>query len=324
MAEIQDKLRELVPELKVAVAHGQMSAKQLEEVMQAFYEGKYDVLLATTIIESGLDVTNANTMIIDRAHLFGLAQLYQLRGRVGRGKTRAYAYFIIPSKKKLTDHAVRRLEVMHNLDTLGAGFTLASHDMDIRGFGNLLGEEQSGHVREVGVELYQHMLEEAIRQQRSGVSDAEEEEWSPAINLGTSLLIPESYVEALDVRMQLYRRMSSLKTQEEVDAFAAELIDRFGTLPEEVRNLLDSMNIRNSCHAAGIERLDTGPKGAVITFRHNQFVKPEALLRHITQHPKQYKIRSDQKLVYLADWKNPQQRMQALGQLAAGIAALAV
>ena len=202
--------------------------------MTAFYEGEYDVLLSTAIVESGLDVPNANTMIVHRADMFGLAQLYQLRGRVGRSKTRAYAYFTTPPGKALTEMAEKRLKVLQSLDTLGAGFSLASHDLDIRGGGNLLGEEQSGHIREVGFELYQSMLEEAVAQLKGGDLEGPQEQWSPNISLGLAVLIPESYVADLPLRLNLYRRLSNLVTRAEIDDFGNELVDRFGTRPEEV------------------------------------------------------------------------------------------
>jgi transcription-repair coupling factor (superfamily II helicase) len=324
--ELQQKIKALVPDIRIAVAHGQMPATALEDVMNDFYDGKYDLLLATTIIESGLDVPSANTIIIDHAELFGLAQLYQLRGRVGRGKVRAYAYLTLPPKKTLTGTAYKRLEVMSQLDTLGAGFTLASHDMDIRGFGNLLGEEQSGHVREVGVELYQHMLEEAIERLKAG-DDSDDlefskDDWSPSINLGSSVLIPDHYVEALDIRMQLYRRLAGLQSDAEIESFAAELIDRFGPLPAEVTQLIKVLHLKRLCKQAGIERIDTGPKGAVFSFRSNAFAKPEALLRYITQQPKRYKIRADQKLVFMGSWRSPQQQFDEINAAAESIAQL--
>jgi transcription-repair coupling factor (superfamily II helicase) len=320
---LQQMLRDLVPDLRVLVAHGQMPARELEDKMQAFYDGQADILLATTIIESGLDVQNANTLIIDNAQLFGLAQLYQLRGRVGRGKVRAYAYLTLPPNKKITDGARKRLEVMSQLDTLGAGFTLASHDMDIRGFGNLLGEEQSGHVREVGIELYQTMLEDTIRQLRSGEEERSEQDsdWSPTINLGATVLIPESYVEALDVRMQLYRRLATLQEDAELDAFAAELIDRFGTLPDEVALLLQVMQLKIRCKKAGIERIDSGPKAAIVSFRHNHFANPEALLRHIMQQNGRMRIRADQKLMMAHPTESPAPRA-ACAQLRADVEAM--
>ncbi|MCH8953372.1 MAG: transcription-repair coupling factor, partial [Proteobacteria bacterium] len=234
-------LKSEVPEVTYVVAHGRMAAGELDQCMNAFYDGKYDVLLSTSIIESGLDIPTANTLIVQRADMFGLAQLYQIRGRVGRAKLRAYAYLTTEPRKPLTPQAERRLKVLGSLDTLGAGFALASHDLDIRGAGNLLGEEQSGHIREVGFELYQDMLEEAIariRAGQAGVPVEAGETWAPQINLGVPVLIPETYVPDLDVRLGLYRRLSNLASRTEMEGFAAELHDRFGKLPGEVETLL--------------------------------------------------------------------------------------
>ncbi len=211
LPDVEAFLREQVPEVKFVVAHGQMAAGDLDERMNAFYDGRFDVLLSTTIIESGLDIPAANTLIVERADMFGLAQLYQIRGRVGRSRVRAYAFLTTEPRKKLTPQAEKRLRVLGALDSLGAGFTLASQDLDIRGAGNLLGEEQSGQVREVGFELYQEMLQEAIAKLQSGdLTLADDGEWSPQINLGVPVLIPEAYVPDLDVRLGLYRRLSSL------------------------------------------------------------------------------------------------------------------
>ncbi len=210
-----------------------MPPGELDDIMNAFYDGQYDVLLSTTIVESGLDIPTANTLIVHRADMFGLAQLYQLRGRVGRSKLRAYALFTLPANRKLTDTADRRLKVLQSLDSLGAGFQLASHDLDIRGAGNLLGEEQSGHIKEVGFELYQQMLEEAVAEIRD-TGEPVDGGWSPQITVGTAVMIPESYVPDLQLRLALYRRLGDLETTEEIDAFGAELIDRFGSLPDEV------------------------------------------------------------------------------------------
>ncbi|HHI82266.1 MAG TPA: DEAD/DEAH box helicase, partial [Rhizobiales bacterium] len=284
IGEIAEFLRLEVPEVKVAIAHGQMAPGQLEDVMNGFYDRKYDVLLATTIIESGLDIPTANTLIVHRADMFGLAQLYQLRGRVGRSKQRAYALFTVPVRRTLTATAQKRLKVLQSLDTLGAGFSLASHDLDIRGAGNLVGEEQSGHIREVGFELYQAMLEEAVASLRDeGGSEDGGEAWSPQINIGTSVLIPESYVEDLQTRLGLYRRLAGLDGAGEIDGFAAELQDRFGKLPEEVSHLLEIMAIKGLCRAANIEKIDAGPKGAVITLREGRFARPDALIDWITK-----------------------------------------
>ncbi len=244
LAGVKDFLDKNVPEMKVAVAHGQMPPTVIEDIMSAFYDGKYDILLSTTIIESGLDIPTANTLIVHRADMFGLAQLYQLRGRVGRSKLRAYALFTLPAQQKITAQAERRLKVLQSLETLGAGFQLASHDLDIRGAGNLLGEEQSGHIKEVGFELYQSMLEEAILNLKAGVAEPAADRWSPQITIGMPVLIPEDYVNDLAVRLSLYRRLADLETDEEIDNFAAEMRDRFGVLPDEVRYLSRSPRSR--------------------------------------------------------------------------------
>jgi transcription-repair coupling factor (superfamily II helicase) len=324
--DIAEFLREAVPELTFARATGQLSPGELEDVMTAFYDGKYDVLLSTAIVESGLDLPNANTLIVHRADMFGLAQLYQLRGRVGRSKARAYAYFTVPVGKALTEAADKRLKVLQSLDTLGAGFSLASHDLDIRGAGNLLGEEQSGHIREVGFELYQSMLEEAVASMKGGDLEETTEQWSPTISLGTSVLIPESYVADLQLRLGLYRRLSTLETREEIDGFAAELVDRFGQLPEEVEHLLDVMEIKALCRQAGVSQVDAGPRGAVVGFYRNQFANPEGLVQFVQASRGIIKVQPDQKLVFRAEWDLPAERLKGvrgfIGQLA-GVASKA-
>src|SRR6185436_13990567 len=270
LPEAKAFLDEHVPEVKVAVAHGQMPSGVLEDIMTAYYEGKYDVLLSTTIVESGLDIPSANTLIVHRADRFGLAQLYQLRGRVGRSKTRAYAYLTTPPDRSLTEGADKRLQVLANLDSLGAGFQLASHDLDIRGAGNLLGDEQSGHIKEVGFELYQSMLEEAIVEIKAG-GVQRQEEFSPQISVDAPILIPEHYVPDLDLRMGLYRRLGDLEDRQAIDAFAAEMIDRFGKLPDETANLMKIVEVKLNCRAASIAKLDIGPRGAVVTFAEGGF-----------------------------------------------------
>jgi transcription-repair coupling factor (superfamily II helicase) len=302
-------LKEHAPELKVARAHGQMGSRELDSVMNVFYDRQYDVLLSTSIVESGLDIPSANTLIVYRADMFGLAQLYQLRGRVGRSKIRAYAYFTIPADARLTPSAERRLKVLQSLDTLGAGFVLASHDLDIRGAGNLLGEEQSGHIREVGYELYQSMLEEAVAALKGGEGALIEDQWSPRINLGTAVLIPEEYVPDLQVRLALYRRLSGVESHEAIEAFAAELIDRFGPLPEEVRHLLDVVEIKGLCRQAGIEQIDAGPKGAVIAFRNKSFANPEGLIDFIREEGLRVKFQPDHRLIYYANWQTQEARL---------------
>ena len=323
--ELRTDLKKLVPEIKVGVAHGQMAASELEKVMSAFDDGAFDVLLSTNIIESGLDIPTANTLVVHRSDMFGLAQLYQLRGRIGRGKQRAYAYLTLPQGKHLTATAQRRLEVMQTLDTLGAGFTLASHDMDIRGAGNLLGEEQSGHIREVGIELYQHLLEEAVASARSGVSALGEAhgDWTPQITIGMPVLIPEAYVADLNVRLGLYRRIAALMDPREIDAFAAELVDRFGALPPEVENLLDIIAIKQLCRAAGIEKVEAGPKGAVLSFHQNRFANPAGLVDFLQAQVGTAKLRTDQKLVVMRSWETDKERLTGVRRLLEQLAKIA-
>ena len=310
-------LRETVPEVKFRAAHGRMAPTELEDIMSGFYDRKFDVLLSTSIVESGLDISTANTLIIHRADMFGLAQLYQLRGRVGRSKHRAFALFTTPANKPLTQAADKRLKVLQSLDSLGAGFTLASHDLDLRGGGNLLGEEQSGHIKEVGYELYQTMLEEAVAKLRTGEETLESEgSWSPQINIGTSVLIPESYVDDLQVRLGLYRRLADLHDQNAVEGFAAELHDRFGRVPDEVRHLLDVVSIKLLCRAANVQSVDAGPKGAVIAFRNGAFANPPALVQWITGQGTLAKLRpADMKLVLMRNWEKPEDRLKGSRQL---------
>ena len=322
LKEIHDFLRASVPELKVATANGQMPPTELDDVMNAFYDGQYDVLLSTTIVESGLDIPAANTLIVHRADMFGLAQLYQLRGRVGRSKLRAYALFTLPANKTLTQTADRRLKVLQSLDTLGAGFQLASHDLDIRGAGNLLGEEQSGHIKEVGFELYQQMLEEAVAEVK-GEGDTIDGTWSPQITVGTAVMIPESFVPDLQLRLGLYRRLADLTTPEEIDSFGAEMIDRFGTLPDEVQHLLKIVYIKALCRQANVEKLDAGPKGVVIQFRDKTFADPVGLVKLIGEQGVLAKIRPDQSVVFIRDWPTPEKRLQGAAVVITQLARLA-
>ena len=304
LGEVAEFLRRQVPEVKVAIAHGRMAPTELDDIMSGFYDRQYDVLLSTTIIESGLDIPTANTLIVHRGDMFGLAQLYQLRGRVGRSKQRAYALITLPPNRMLTPAAEKRLKVLQSLDSLGAGFSLASHDLDIRGAGNLLGEEQSGHIREVGYELYQSMLEEAVSSLRAGGEREEEGAWSPQINAGTSVLIPETYVADLQVRLGLYRRLADLDEEAELDSFAAELHDRFGRPPEEVRHLLEVVSIKLMCRKVNVASIDAGPKGALIAFRDDRVENPDALIAWITSQGSRAKLRPDMRLVIMRDVGN--------------------
>ena len=322
LADIHAFLQSDVPELKVAVAHGQMPAGELEDIMNAFYDGKYDVLLSTTIVESGLDVPTANTLIVHRADMFGLAQLYQLRGRVGRSKVRAFALFTLPVNKVLTTMAERRLKVLQSLDTLGAGFQLASHDLDIRGAGNLLGEEQSGHIKEVGFELYQQMLEEAVAEVK-GDEQVQDSGWSPQISVGTSVMIPEDYVPDLHLRMGLYRRLGELADIGEIDGFGAEMIDRFGPLPKEVQHLLKIVYIKSLCRTANVEKVDAGPKGVVVQFRNKEFPNPAALVAYIGKQGTMAKIRPDHSLFLTRDLPTPEKRLAGAAMIMTQLAELA-
>ncbi|HVV63400.1 MAG TPA: TRCF domain-containing protein, partial [Pseudolabrys sp.] len=323
LAGAKDFLDKNVPEVRVAVAHGQMPPAVLDDIMSAFYDGKYDALLSTTIIESGLDIPTANTLIVHRADMFGLAQLYQLRGRVGRSKLRAFALFTLPAQRAITPQAERRLKVLQSLDTLGAGFQLASHDLDIRGAGNLLGEEQSGHIKEVGFELYQQMLEEAVMSLKAGITAPVADRWSPQITIGTPVLIPEDYVADLSVRLALYRRLAEVEDEREIDSFAAEMVDRFGPLPPEVEHLLQVVAIKSLSRRANVEKIEAGPKGVVLAFRDNVFSNPEALIAFIRERGSEARVRPDQKVVFFEEWESPTDRLKGTTGILRKLAALA-
>ena len=325
LEEIELFLRDHVPEVSYVIAHGQLPPGELDNRMNSFYDGKFDVLLATTIVESGLDIPSANTIVVHRAEMFGLAQLYQIRGRVGRSKLRAYAYMTTKLRTKMTVSSLKRLKVLASLDALGAGFSLASQDLDIRGAGNLLGEEQSGQIRDVGYELYQSMLEETISKIRGGQIDvltSMDNHWSPQINLGVSVLIPETYVSDLDVRLGLYRRLSGLTKKVEFEGFAAELIDRFGKLPSEVNTLLLVVRIKSVCKKAGIGKLDGGPKGATLQFHNDKFISPEGLVEFINQQNGMAKVK-DNKLIIRRDWRKNSDKFKGAFSIAKDLAEIA-
>ncbi len=324
LPDIEEFLTREVPEVKAVTAHGQMSPTEVEDRMSAFYDRKYDVLLSTTIVESGLDIPSANTMIIHRADRFGLAQLYQLRGRVGRAKTRAYAYMTTAANRQLTEGAEKRLKVLSDLDSLGAGFQLASHDLDIRGAGNLLGDEQSGHIREVGFELYQSMLEEAIMEAKAGgIIAARKADLSPQITIDAPILIPEDYVPDLDLRMSLYRRINEFDDAERIEAFGAELIDRFGPLPDPTENLLTLMAIKLHARNAQIAKIDVGAKGALVSFWNDSFSNVAGLLGYVERLKGTARLRPDNKLSISRDWDTPKARLNGALQLARGLSKIA-
>jgi transcription-repair coupling factor (superfamily II helicase) len=322
LPNMEEWLREQVPEVKFITAHGQMSATEVEERMSAFYDRKYDVLLSTTIVESGLDIPSANTLIVYRSDRFGLAQLYQLRGRVGRSKSRAYAYLTMPADRSITEAAQKRLQVLSELDNLGAGFQLASHDLDIRGAGNLLGDEQSGHIKEVGFELYQSMLEDAIVELKAGGVPAKED-FTPQISVDAPIMIPEHYVPDLDLRMGLYRRLGELEDRNAIEAFAAELIDRFGALPEETANLMKIVEVKLNCREAMVAKLDIGPKGAVVTFADSGFPDLAGLLGYIDRLKGAAKLRPDSKMTVTRNWPTADARLNGAVQLSRGLARVA-
>ncbi len=324
LERVARRLAELVPEVRIATAHGRLPARELERVMGDFYDRRLDVLVATNIIESGLDIPNANTLIVHRADRFGLAQLYQLRGRIGRARVRGYAYFTWPAGRILQGAAEKRLAVLQSLEGLGAGFQLAAYDLDIRGAGNLLGSEQSGHIREVGFELYNRMLEEAIEELRAEAEGTvPAERFTPQISIDAAALLPESYVPDLDLRLRLYRRLAALESAEELDAFAAELVDRFGPLPQETRQLLDLVAIKQLCRQAHIARLDVGPRGMVVTFHDHRFPHPERLVRRIADSRGKMKVRPDHRLVVRLETRDPGERLVRARELAAELARLA-
>jgi transcription-repair coupling factor (superfamily II helicase) len=310
---IKAQLKELIPELRVIIAHGKMPAAELDQIMNDFYDHSYDVLLSTTIIESGIDVTNANTLIVHRSDLFGLAQLYQLRGRIGRGKIRGYAYFTMPEGETLSKTAHKRLEVIQGLNYLGAGFALASHDLEIRGSGNLIGKEQSGHIREVGVELYQELLEEALAHCKGEIS-LKEDRWVPQINAGVSIMISEAYVPDLHLRLSLYRQAGELEDFASIEAFRAELMDRFGPLPEATENLLQVLGLRVLCRQAGIEKVEAGAKGMNLRFRRDQCENSLGLAIFLTQHARTVKLKSDHKIFFMRSWEKIPERLKGIKQ----------
>ncbi len=313
--QLYDKLVRQIPEVKIEVAHGQMPMAALDKIMNDFYDGKFDVLLSTTIIESGIDISAANTMIIYKAEHFGLAQLYQLRGRVGRGKLRGYCYFTTKINQ-ISEIARRKLAVIQSLETLGSGFSIASHDMDIRGSGNILGDEQSGHIRETGAELYQSMLLEAIKQLKSSnkidsknTEELIEDEYPIQIKLGISLLIPEDYIADLSTRMQFYKRIANLDSKERQEQISIEIIDRFGKLPIEIENLLQVAYLKNLCKKANIEKLENSQQGILISFRNNHFAKGEKLLELVFSSKNHIKLQGH-KVLFLTVGKSDSDKLK--------------
>ena len=320
LPDIEDYLRKQMPEIRYVVAHGQMAPTEVEERISAFYDRQFEVLVSTTIVESGLDIPSANTMIVNRADRFGLAQLYQLRGRVGRSKTRAYCYLVTPPERQVTEGAEKRLKVLSDLDSLGAGFQLASHDLDIRGAGNLLGDEQSGHIKEVGYELYQSMLEEAIMDAKAGGLRDRPRDFSPQITVDAPILIPEEYVPDLDLRMGLYRRLNDLEDVAAIESFAAEMIDRFGPLPEPTENLIRVIEIKLNARVACVAKMDVGAKGALVSFHDDRPPSIDGLLAYVAKLGPIARLRPDSKFVLTRVWADPKARLNGALPLSKGLA----
>ncbi|MCG8325115.1 MAG: transcription-repair coupling factor, partial [Thiotrichales bacterium] len=281
--ETADRIRKLMPQARVEIAHGQMPEKELERVMLDFYHRRFNILVCTTIIETGIDVPSANTIIIDRADKFGLAQLYQLRGRVGRSHHRAYAYLVVPERRAMTADAVKRLEAIESLEDLGIGFTLATHDLEIRGSGEILGEEQSGHIQEVGFGLYMDMLERAVRSLQSGKQPMLDRplDRGAEINLHVPALIPEDYLPDVHNRLILYKRIASAGSETELDDLRSEMIDRFGLLPDAVKNLFRVTVLKLKAQPIGIRKIDLGESGGRLVFQEQTNVDPESIIRLI-------------------------------------------
>ncbi|MBW3567401.1 MAG: transcription-repair coupling factor, partial [Proteobacteria bacterium] len=308
--KFKHKLEELVPEADVRIAHGQMHERELEQVMLDFYHRRFNVLLCTTIIESGIDVPSANTIVIHRADRFGLAQLHQMRGRVGRSHHRAYAYLLTPPKSVMTADAVKRLEAIESLEDLGAGFTLATHDLEIRGAGELLGEEQSGQIQEVGFSLYSELLERAVEALKKGeVPDLDRPlDHGPEIELKVPALLPADYMPDVHMRLVLYKRIASAADQAALDELQVEMIDRFGLLPEPAKNLFRLAELKLKATPLGIRKIEAGPNGGRLVFAAKPAVDPMTIINLIQRESRRYKLDGQEKLRFLVDLENADER----------------
>ncbi|HEX6590923.1 MAG TPA: transcription-repair coupling factor [Moraxellaceae bacterium] len=307
-----EEVRKLVPEARIGIAHGQMRERELEQVMQQFYHKQFNVLVCTTIIETGIDVPSANTIIMDRADKLGLAQLHQLRGRVGRSHHQAYAYLLTPNVKAMTGDAEKRLEAIAQADDLGAGFSLASHDLEIRGAGELLGEEQSGNINTVGFTLYMEMLERAVKAIKAGKTPNLDQplELATEVNLRISALIPDEYLPDVHNRLMLYKRISNAKTQDELDELQVEMIDRFGLLPDPVKNLFAVTAVKLEAEGLGIRKIDVGPSGGRLEFSSETRIDPMRLVKLIQTQPKRYKLEGGDKLRFALPSEDATQRFE--------------
>ena len=308
-----EQLTALVPEARIAIGHGQMRERDLEQVMLDFYHRRSNLLLCTTIIESGIDVPTANTIVIDRADRFGLAQLHQLRGRVGRSHHQAYAYLIAPPRNALTGDAAKRLEAIESLDDLGAGFVLATHDLEIRGAGELLGEEQSGQIQEIGFALYMDLLERAVAALRAGRQPELERplHHGPEIELHVPALLPDAFLPDVHARLVMYKRISGVGSEAELDDLQAEIVDRFGLLPEPAKNLLRIARLKIAAAALGIERLDVGPTSGSVVFGPDTPVDPGALIVLVQGSGRTLRFEGSSRLRFTGDYEKPEDRFAA-------------
>ncbi|MDQ8036070.1 MAG: TRCF domain-containing protein, partial [Pedobacter sp.] len=316
-----EEIQKLVPEARVGIAHGQMRERELEQVMQQFYHKQFNVLVCTTIIETGIDVPSANTIIMDRADKLGLAQLHQLRGRVGRSHHQAYAYLLTPNVKAMTGDAEKRLEAISQADDLGAGFSLASHDLEIRGAGELLGEEQSGNINTVGFTLYMEMLERAVKAIKAGKTPNLDQPLALAteVNLRISALIPDEYLPDVHNRLMLYKRISNAKTQDELDEMQVEMIDRFGLLPDPVKNLFAVTALKLAAEQMGISKIDAGPAGGRLEFSSETNVDPMRLVKLIQTQPKRYKLEGADRLRFMLPSDDAVQRFEVVNTVLAAL-----
>ncbi len=295
---IAKMLNDIVPELSYKIAHGKMPSSEIDKIMLDFYEGNFDILISTTIIQSGIDIVSTNTIIIHKCNHLGLSQLYQLRGRVGRGKVKGYAYLTLSNNYNSSTKAIKRLEILQNIDYLGAGFAIASYDMDLRGVGNLVGSEQSGHIKEVGIDLYYEMLDEALKNLKYKTTEISKELFIPNINLAVPVYIPDTYIPDTSIKLGIYRRIGDLLTQNELDSFKNEMVDRFGIIPSQFNNLLEIIKIKHKCIELGVQSIDSGPNGFVITFNKNYNVS-EMVFSFINKFVKQTQIKPNNKLIFL-------------------------
>ena len=317
IARVEEQLRKLVPEANIRIGHGQMRERDLEQVMLDFYHRRFNVLLCTTIVESGIDVPTANTIIINRADRFGLAQLHQLRGRVGRSHHRAYAYMLAPPKTAMTADAVKRLEAIDSLEDLGSGFTLATHDLEIRGAGELLGDTQSGQIQEIGFSLYTELLGRAVDSLRAGKEANLEAPLNAGvdINLHVAALLPDDYVPDVHLRLMLYKRISAASNADELRELQVELIDRFGLLPDATRNLMRIAAMRKTAAKLGIEKIDASDGGGFLVFATESHIDPVALVQLVQNDSRHYRLQGSHRLQITDDLANLETRFETIEEL---------